>query len=227
MTSKKQPPRCGIYCIRLKDTSRYYVGQSVDIDKRSRGHKQKLRRGKHHSPKLQNAWNKYGEDAFEFFVLEISERDKDILCEREQYWMDELKAVGQDGFNICPAAGSHLGVKRSAETRAKLSAAWNGRIVTPETRSRMAKSMLGNKNRLGSSPTEETRAKLSASKKGNIYGLGYRHTSGALVKISTSKKGNTYFLGRKHSEETKTKMSINRAAAWIRQKDNQQSIGIH
>jgi hypothetical protein len=45
-----------------------------------------LRRKSHHSPHLQNAWNKYGENYFEFFILERT-RPEDIF-DVEQAWLN-------------------------------------------------------------------------------------------------------------------------------------------
>ena len=66
---------CGIYMIRNTITDKLYIGKSVNIKKRFNEHKHELRNGCHHNDHLQKAWNKYGEDAFEFHVLEVCERD--------------------------------------------------------------------------------------------------------------------------------------------------------
>jgi hypothetical protein len=61
----------GIYCIFNKITKKRYIGSASGkhgFRARWRNHKWRLRNGKHHSLYLQNAWNKYGEDSFEFFA---------------------------------------------------------------------------------------------------------------------------------------------------------------
>jgi len=80
---------CGIYAIRNTVTSRRYVGSSKDIELRWKQHLRKLRGGKHANPILQNAWNKYGEQAFEWLVLE--ECPEAELCAREQVYLDSDK----------------------------------------------------------------------------------------------------------------------------------------
>lgn len=78
----------GIYSIcHLASRSLYVGSASKTIRIRWNQHKSELRRNKHGNTHLQNAWNKYGEDAFEFFVIENCPLD--ILVKREQYWFDE------------------------------------------------------------------------------------------------------------------------------------------
>ena len=63
--------KCGVYMIKNKTTpEKFYIGSSVDLANRFSGHKKDLKKNKHHSPQLQNAWNKYGPDNFEFIVLQ-------------------------------------------------------------------------------------------------------------------------------------------------------------
>lgn len=57
--------RCIYQIVRL-GTSDCYIGQTVGLRKRKATHLGQLRRGKHHSVYLQNAFNKYGEGAFSF-----------------------------------------------------------------------------------------------------------------------------------------------------------------
>ena len=60
----------GIYIIQCKATGKVYVGSSENIEKRWLQHKYSLKKNTHHSKKLQNAWNKYGETEFEFQIVE-------------------------------------------------------------------------------------------------------------------------------------------------------------
>ena len=119
------PDTCGIYTITHRESGRCYVGQALNMHKRWLSHQSSLRRNKHDSKYMQNVWNKYFEDAFDFEVVENC--DVDDLTEREQWWMDELKPV----FNTCPTAGSRRGFVCTAETRAKIGAAKKGKALTP------------------------------------------------------------------------------------------------
>lgn len=60
---------CGIYCIRCKVNNKAYIGSSVDIKKRWRGHKGLLKRDRHYNKQLQEDYNKYGADSFLYSVL--------------------------------------------------------------------------------------------------------------------------------------------------------------
>lgn len=149
--------QCCIYMITNNVNGRIYIGSAVDFRARQYTHLSDLRRGKHHSQKLQNAFNKYGEASFTFAVIQEVE-DKSQLVPREQYWLDLHKSYGRDGYNISPTAGNCIGVKHSAETRAKISAALRNR-----------------------SPSEDTRRKLSAAHKGRTY------SSETLARMSAAK----------------------------------------
>lgn len=78
---------CGVYMIRCRLTKRVYVGSSIDIPLRWREHRNTLRRGVHHSKFLQRAWDRRGEDNFEFFIIACC-LPEDRL-EVEQHWLDK------------------------------------------------------------------------------------------------------------------------------------------
>lgn len=123
----------GIYEIFNKVSGKRYVGSASDIAKRWHAHRKKLHLGTHHSPKLQNSWDKHGADKFEFITLELV-HDKSKLTEREQFWIDHFNAV-DNGYNIDPVAGSSRGVARGPqpdEVRRKISEAQKGRRMSDE-----------------------------------------------------------------------------------------------
>ena len=66
----------GIYSIKNIKNDKIYIGKSIDIYKRWNQHKLQLRKNEHHSKSLQADWNKYGEDAFEFSIIEECETEK-------------------------------------------------------------------------------------------------------------------------------------------------------
>ena len=187
----------GIYCIKNQINGKMYIGSAVTLKNRRHTHMAMLRKGKHHSRKLQNSWNKYGKSVF---IFEILERvvDKELLVIREQHWINFLNSVKR-GYNICPVAGNSLGVKRTKETRRKVSLALTGRPCSAETKAKMSVSALGRK------VTPETRAKMSAAQ---------QHPKGPCsekrkLAISNAKKGiRTRELGYKHTPEARAKMSV-------------------
>lgn len=85
----------GIYKIINTINGKCYIGSSININNRWGKHKALLRHNKHENIKLQNAWNKYGEENFEFVV--VKECENEILLEEEQNYLNELGA--QDFIN--------------------------------------------------------------------------------------------------------------------------------
>ena len=126
------PKKSGIYQIRNLVNGKIYVGSSVNLNRRKNKHFYKLRHNMHANLKLQNAFNKYGETAFIFEIIEIVD-DKHQLLNREQYYIDKYNVV-QEGYNILPNAYSTLGVYPTAETRHKMSIAQKGRRHTEEAK---------------------------------------------------------------------------------------------
>ena len=63
--------RGGIYCIINKIHWKLYIGSCKEFKSRWRGHLNSLKFLKHKNLHLQAAWNKYGEEAFEFHVIEV------------------------------------------------------------------------------------------------------------------------------------------------------------
>jgi hypothetical protein len=96
------PPRSsGVYQIRCVPTGKVYVGSAVNLWKRWEQHRRSLRKGQHGNRYLQAAWNKYGEESFDFSVLEFV--DVIDLLRAEQEWIDATGCVDKDiGFNIVP-----------------------------------------------------------------------------------------------------------------------------
>ena len=90
---------CGIYCIENLANGKKYVGQSNDINMRWYQHKNDLNNNKHHNEHLQSAWNLYGEESFNFYVIENCAPD--LLNEREIYWIDKLNSyINKNGYNL-------------------------------------------------------------------------------------------------------------------------------
>lgn len=116
----------GIYAIVHIETGRRYIGSAVSISSRWSKHKSDLRSGSHCNRKLRGSWAKHGENAFRFEVVELV-TDRTKLIEREQFWMDTLNPY----YNLVMVAGSCLGMKMSAEARAKISAANKGQYRMP------------------------------------------------------------------------------------------------
>lgn len=83
--------KAGIYKIQNNVTGKVYIGCSYNIEKRWKSHLYMLRKGTHHSTKLQNSWDMYGEESFKFEILEevALSTDKQVLFELEEDLIDE------------------------------------------------------------------------------------------------------------------------------------------
>lgn len=97
MAMPKRKIICGIYKITNTDNGKMYIGQSNDVIDRIRHHKSSLKYNRHENKKLQYSYNKHGEKAFKFELLEECLEDK--LDEREIYWIAKLKTYV--GFKDC------------------------------------------------------------------------------------------------------------------------------
>lgn len=110
-----------IYAIKNRVNGKMYIGSAVSMRRRINVHICHLRKKAHHSPSLQRAWNKYGQDNFDFIILENVD-DHRLLIEREQFYLDLHKTYINDiGYNISPTAGSLLSKTHSVETKRILS----------------------------------------------------------------------------------------------------------
>lgn len=81
-----------IYRISRVGTQDGYVGSSVQLSQRWAYHRTSLRKGVHHCRHLQRAWNKYGEDAFDFAILETA-----VCKTRQERFIAELAWIARAG----------------------------------------------------------------------------------------------------------------------------------
>jgi group I intron endonuclease len=153
----------GIYSI-TSPSGGVYIGSAVSLRNRWSSHRSRAAAGLHINPKLQNAFNKYGASAMRFEVL--------IVCRPEDLLLFEQRAIDliEPKYNICKVAGNSLGLKRSAETKAKLAARLMGKKQSPETIAKRSASLTGR------TVSQETREKLALQK-------GWRHSDIAIQKM--------------------------------------------
>lgn len=196
----------GIYEIKNTITGKSYIGSGLDCGRRWWMHRSMLNLGKHHSRKLQGSWNKHGEAAFEFLVVELVEQPKDLLS-REQFWIDERDSF-VNGYNSRPDARSNLGVKHRPESIEKVRAAKTGLKMLPHVKALL---LAANKGR----PLSEEHRRLVG-----LAGVGRVKSDATREKLreatARSWQAGVYdragtFGGRKHSEESKKLMSESRS----------------
>ena len=197
------PKQSGVYRIELGN-GRFYVGSSIDLRQREARHLSQLKSRTHPNCIMQRSFDKH--DVFEFTIVECCVTDE--LLTREQLLLD-AHFNNPLCVNLAPTAGSSLGVKHSANTRAKMSAAGRGRTFSSEHRAKISAAQVGRKH------PPEVRAKMVAAWK-----------TRAPDSEETRAKKRAASLGRKHSAESRAKMSAPKSpetrarmkAAWARRR---------
>jgi len=202
---------CGIYGIQNIITNKWYIGSSIatkggnrGVGGRIRRHLWELNQGHHHNYHLQSSWNKYGKDAFEFYVIE-EVTNLEMIRLKEKEWMQKYK---DQLYNI------------STETTHPGSLIW-----TEERRERQSGA---NHHMYGKTHTEEAKNKISINRQGltaginhHLYGIG--HTEDTRKKMSESHKlligEKNPFYGKKHKEETK-QINSQKKIEWLKENDH-------
>jgi group I intron endonuclease len=146
----------GIYAIRNILDNKVYVGKSINITKRFNRHKRSLLLNTQQNKHLQAAWNKYGEKAFVFEIIELCTEAE--LNSREIYWITRIdslnpiygynKKSGGEGGKLTHDAllrmiKSHIGKKLSREHRKRISMGNLGHSVSQKTRNKIGKAHKG------------------------------------------------------------------------------------
>ncbi len=125
-----------IYCITNDVNGKRYIGQTVDYRSRLSNHIAKLKGNRHVNVYLQRAWNKYGEEAFTFKVIELC--DSSRLDEREQYYIKLFKTFSDEGEGYNLNTGGAKYRKHSRHVRSKMSLKARGRVFSEQHRHRMS-----------------------------------------------------------------------------------------
>lgn len=158
-----------IYQIKNKINDKSYIGSSCRFTERKNTHLASLRKNKHDNRLLQNSWNKYGEQNFEFIILKEFEnisRDELYLIENE--YVQKLKTTDRNyGYNIANPANkppNMKGKKLSEKHREKISISNKGKLkgrkLSEETKLKIG---IHSKNRIR---TKEWCEKISLSRIG-------------------------------------------------------------
>jgi group I intron endonuclease len=220
-----------IYKIRNVVNQKFYVGSTINMKERARTHRNKLRAGKHHTPHLQAAWSKYGEECFVFEVVEAV-ASVELLQDAEDVWL--AAHVGQPHcYNAGLRSGApwrgirkedhpSYGRPKTPEEAAAISAGVLKRYEDPAYTPRLGKqhteetkAKISAKVRAAVAegrsgkfiPSEETRKRMSQALKGNQNARGHTRTEEHRRRLSEANKGNQHWLGKTHTEETKAKIS--------------------
>lgn len=151
--------KSGIYVIVNLKNGKKYLGSAKKLERRFKYHFYMLARNMHSNKHLQNAFNKFGENNFEFKIIEFC--NKESCLNIEQKYLDEIfSMINHDDFyyNIAKNATSPmLGLKLSPEACLKVSKAFKGKSHTEEAKEKNRQAHLGKKH------TEESKNKIKNS----------------------------------------------------------------
>jgi len=151
--------KSGIYLLTNLLNKDKYVGQSIDLGKRFTKYLTLSYLKNRNTLVISRALIKYGYANFSISILEYC--DKDILNEREQYYMDIIKPV----YNTLKIAGSSSGYKHTQESKDKRSLSLKGKYTGTN-------SLL-----YGRTHNEQTKELMSSMRKGeDNYFYGKNHT---------------------------------------------------
>lgn len=122
-TAAKLKGVCGIYGWIHRESLRVYVGQTRNMMARRNRHRMDAAKGS--QSHFHCALRKYGEDAFDFEILEYC--SPMVLTEREHFYIRLMDSI-KSGFNLASTPSrSRWGVAVSDETRLKISKAAAGK----------------------------------------------------------------------------------------------------
>ena len=93
---KERKVRPGIYAVREIETGNSWAGSALDLDSTKNGLWHTLNTGRHLDKGLQEKWNLFTEDKFEYVVLEVIKEEmtplvlKETLKAKKEEWVHLL-----------------------------------------------------------------------------------------------------------------------------------------
>lgn len=151
-----------IYKITNLVSGKCYVGQTIrSIEERFEEHRRKK------NTYIGKAIRFYGQENFRIEAIDSANNQK-TLNDLEMQWIDKLKTMKPNGYNLCLGGGNtsgykhrteakllmsknrgryykednpFYGKKHDAETRARMSAAGRGKVLTPEWKKKIQDSL--------------------------------------------------------------------------------------
>lgn len=221
-----------IYKITNLKNGKFYIGSTLNFESRKKKHLNDLQNGTHHNIHLKRAFEKYGEESFEFSYKEIEVEDKKQLQILEERYINFCWNSGKL-YNVSKmASGGDLIsyhpnhdeiVRKTSETIKKRYAK-----MTEEERKFLSERIKGEKNpNYGNKWSDEQRKRASLMQKKKmkdgtcsllkLHGKTYEELYGEekaremkeKISLRASKKigEKNPFFGKHHSEETKQKLA--------------------
>lgn len=190
-----------IYKIINLETTKYYIGSTKDIKKRTLKHFNELRKNKHHCVHLQRAFNKYGENNFKIEIILECENYK----EKEQEFLDSISF--KDLYNVSSSASGGDLISNHPDRDDIIAKATNRLLVAPKLGPRFK------------SDNSNWRGGKTFCECGSRIGSG---TKKCIKCLDKSGKNNPFY-NKQHSQETKKILSEKRTGKY---NGNQEKIVI-
>lgn len=218
---------CGIYEIKNVSNEKSYIGSSKNINKRFTQHKFELKYNRHHNLYLQRAWNKYGENNFDFNIIE--ECDEFLLEKKEQWYLSNYNNGKLYNIGVVSGGDNISSHPNNEEIRKKMSQATKIRYekMTFEERQKYSNNMKGHNNpNFGNTWNDALRDRVSKltkerHKNNPKYAELARNIMNELWENMTDEEYNKFcqrmklqnsgennpFYGKSHTPATKAKLS--------------------
>jgi group I intron endonuclease len=177
----------GIYAIEI--CGLYYIGSTINFEKRFKRHIRELSSNVHHNVILQRAFNKYGISNVKMFIIEYLDYKKEMILEKEQYYINSYKR--DYGKRCCNLSDATFGDTKTGHPDRE-------NIIKRTTDSLIV---------YYSNMTEDER-KIKYGNNGPKNGM-YKKTHSIEIKqklsmLASQRTGDkNSFYGKKHTEETK------------------------
>jgi len=198
-----------IYKATCKTTGKHYIGRTImPFKKRQYDHLYHAKKGCQF--KLHRAIRLYGEDDFEWSIVEEIEGDNDAINVREVYCITFYDSF-QNGYNLTMGGEGKSGWKASDEARERMRQSRLGKKNSEESKQKARSALLGRKR------PKEVCEKISKGQMGKKLSpeqieIMRKNSTGRRLSESAKEKVRAFQTGIKRSEETKRKLSEIRKA---------------
>lgn len=204
-----------IYQITNMVNGKFYIGSAVSFPRRVWAHKNELRKGVHHNKHLQAAWNKYGEDAFVFEVIEEVGDGVDLLEVESGYLKQHFGAA--ECYNLTmDAKAIGLGLKgdlnpmwgktfaHTEDAKSRIAAANLGKLHEESAKQAISQALLGHSV---SESTKDLLRKARLAQPDPRVGKTHSEETKEVIRQKKLENPTRAWLGKTRSEETKAKIS--------------------
>jgi hypothetical protein len=108
---KDNPPAAGIFQITNTQNGKIFIGKGMNVHGILNSQQAQLQFGSHKNPDLQQDYNRYGVEKFDFKVLDqlemsnkTSQEMQEDLSALESLWLEKLQPYRERGYHKAPSA---------------------------------------------------------------------------------------------------------------------------